>query len=110
MFAMSVQEYIRPLASSLLDIDSSANPDPAVVRAMQQLALEFGEFISALLNFNVDAATILYTGQLTGGDSNPAFMDRAQYRLLVVSVLHNWEWLAHMLIMMSHQHGAVHHQ
>lgn len=78
---------MRPLASALLDLDGCAHPDPAAVDALQKLAVESGEFYCALVNFNVRAATVLYTGQLLGDSIGPSSMSCSQYSLLVVGGL-----------------------
>ena len=56
-----MQEYIRRIAGALLELDGQEYPDPVAVDAMQQTAVEYGEFACALVNFNLDAATALYT-------------------------------------------------
>ena len=56
-----MQEYIRRIAGVLLELDGQAYPDPIAFDAMQQIATEYGEFACALVNFNLDAATALYS-------------------------------------------------
>lgn len=84
---LHLQEYIRRMASALLDVDGQEQSDPVAVEAMQQIAMEYGEFACALVNFNLDAARALYTGNLSEDENAPTSMSEDQYHMLVVSTI-----------------------
>lgn len=92
------------MGSLLLESEGQAHSDPAALNELQRVSVEYGEFACALVNFNLDAATALYTGKLGDDKNAPTSLSNEQYHVLVVGLSTGFFLLYHCV------HGIFHSQ